>query len=135
MKKIVSMLIFASLVTNADNIDNIVNKIKSKRVGTIDKKELISVNSPIPTVVIVDSNSSNNKDNNSSKIIINSENFVLKAIMNDMAFINNKWVKIGQKVGSYTLVDIMDDSVYLKDKSKTKMIFFKKENKIKITGR
>jgi len=54
--------------------------------------------------------------------------------MNNSAFINGKWVKIGERIGSFELVDIMDDSVYLKDGNRTKLIFFKQNNgKIKIT--
>ena len=133
MKKLV-LLSCVILFSRADNIDDIVQKIKSSRESKINKKELVNINSPIPTVVVVDSNNSKSDSNNT--IVSDSETFVLKAIMNNRAFINNKWVKVGEKIGAFTLVDIMDDSVYLKDKSRTKMIFFKTKNsKIKITGR
>jgi len=136
MRRLMFILIATSFVANCDSIDDIVNKIKAKREGTMDKKELSSINSPIPTVVIKETNATDNNESNVSKVIIDSENFDLKAIVNNRAFINNKWVKKGQKIGSFTLVDIMDDSVYLKDKTRTKMIFFKRKNsKIKITGR
>jgi hypothetical protein len=136
MRRLMFILIATSFVANCDSIDDIVNKIKAKREGTMDKKELSSINSPIPTVVIKETNATDNNESNASKVIIDSENFDLKAIVNNRAFINNKWVKKGQKIGSFTLVDIMDDSVYLKDKTRTKMIFFKRKNsKIKITGR
>jgi hypothetical protein len=136
MRRLIYILIASSFVANADSIDDIVNKIKAKRVGTIDKKELSSINSPIPTVVVAKTNSKDGNDSNASKVVMDSETFVLKAIVNNRAYINDQWVKKGQKIGSYTLVDIMDDSVYLKDKSRTKMIFFKRKNsKIKITGR
>ena len=135
MKKILIVISVMILFISADDIDNIVQKIKSDRESKLNKKELTNINSPIPTVVVVDTNSSKN-DGNKTVVKMENEDFVLKAIMNNMAFINNKWVKIGQKIGSFTLVDIMDDSVYLKDKNRTKMIFFKTKNsKIKITGR
>jgi len=135
MKKVITLFFIATALTYADSIDDIVNKIKSQRESKIDKKELSNINSPIPTVVVVETNSSK-KDANKTVVKMDSETFVLKAIMNNRAFINNEWVKVGEKIGSYTLVDIMDDSVYLKDRNRSKMIFFKTKNsKIKITGR
>jgi len=127
--------VFSLTLINGDSIDDIVNKIKAERESKLNKKDLTHINSPIPTVVVVDKNSSIS-DANNSLTKIESETFILKAIVNDMAYINDTWVKKGEKIGSFKLVDIMDDSVYLKDKSRTKMIFFKKNNsKIKITGR
>jgi len=134
MRKILIPLSLVTIMVNGDAIDDLVKKIKSDRSSKIDKKELSTINSPIPTIVKVESN--NTKKEVNKTLLLDSETFVLKAIMNDKAFINNQWVKVGQKIGSFTLVDIMDDSVYLKDRNRSKMIFFKTKNsKIKITGR
>jgi len=133
MKKIASIIAVVAIgVLCADEIDDMLSKINSTRESTMPKEELTSIPSPMPKVVI-EHNSS--KDGNvTTTTIVKEETFDLTAIMNDSAFINKKWVKIGENVGSYKLVDIMDDSVYLKDGNRTKLIFFKKNNaKIKIT--
>jgi len=133
MKKIASIIAVVAIgVLCADEIDDMLSKINSTRESTIPKEELVSIPSPMPKVIVEHNNS---KDGNATITkIVEEETFDLTAIMNDSAFINKKWVKIGENVGSYKLVDIMDDSVYLKDGNRTKLIFFKKNNaKIKIT--
>ncbi len=130
--------IFSFSFLNGDLIDEIVNKIKTDREGKIPLDKLKSIDSPIIVKTIQEK--LKNDDNNSNSIINytpNIESFVLKAIVNNKAFINNKWYKIGDKVNNYTLVDIMDDSIYLKNGRKSKVVFFKKLNKkdIKIINR
>ncbi len=39
--------------------------------------------------------------------------FSLDAIMNDSALINNKWYKLGQQVGTYTLKEVNRDNIIL----------------------
>ena len=127
MKKSIILIGVCSIMTiQADFIDTIVSKIKAPRESNISKEKLKKLESPIIEIkkeIIQDGNKTValNKDN--------LDTFVLKAIMNKKAFINNKWVTIGEKIGNYTLVDIMDDSVYLTNGKKSKMIFFKKTNK------
>jgi hypothetical protein len=137
MKKIAFLLPVVSLIINADSIDEMVNKIKADRKSVVDKKVLTTIPSPIPVIKVVETNKSfENKEQNITIPQEAEEIFVLKGIMNNMAFINDSWVKKGQKIGKYTLADIMDDAVYLKSKKKSKMIFLKTEDsKIKITGR
>jgi len=131
MKKIVIYSIALSItVLFADEIDDMISKINSHRVSKISKKELTSINSPMPKVII---ETNNTKEGNFTVAKVE-DDFSLTAIMNNSANINGRWVKIGEKVGNFKLVDIMDDSIYLKDGNKTKIIFFKeKNNKIKIT--
>lgn len=132
MKKLVifcSLILFTGLY--ADNIDEIVSKINSKRDSTIPKDKLISITSPMPKLLVVVDN--NSTDGNKTVIKSKEESFNLTAIMNSSAHINGTWVKVGERVGTYKLVDVMDDSVYLRDGNKTKLIFFKQSNgKIKI---
>lgn len=128
------LIVFASLVSfiglNADSIDEIVSKINSKRDTTIPKDKLVTIASPMPKLVVVENNTS---DENTTIAKAKVESFNLTAIMNSSAHINGEWIKVGDKVGSYRLVDVMDDSVYLKDGNKTKLIFFKQNSgKIKI---
>ena len=137
--KSITFLLLATLfvVLNADSIDDMVEKIKSDRESSLDKNKLTNMTSPIPIIKTEEVNKTvPKKDNNISTNIEPKKDFVLKAVMNNMAFINDSWVKKGEKIGEYTLVDIMDDSVYLRSKEKNKTIFFKTNNsKIKITGR
>jgi len=121
----------------ADNIDEMVQKIKADRESNISKQKLTNLASPIVEVKVKEVNkTAQNGEGNVSAVVEDEEIFVLKGIMNNMAFINDTWVKEGQKIGKYTLADIMDDAVYLKSKKKSKMVFMKSNNsKIKITGR
>ena len=113
-----------------DEIDKMVSKINSKREGTLSKKEISSITSPMPKLIVIDNNSS---EDNKTVVKVKESSFNLTAIVNNSAFINGKWYKVGDRVGTFKLVDIMDDSVYLKDGKRTKLIFFKQNNgKIKI---
>jgi len=133
MKKVTLLLCIAvTTLVFGDEIDDIVNKINSKRSSTISKDKILSTPSPMPKVVVMDSN--HTKDENGTIILKEPQDeFNLTAIINNKANINGQWVKVGEKIGSYTLIDIMDDSVYLKDGNKTKTVFFgTKDKKIKI---
>jgi len=126
MKKIFAFLLVVVSINYlfGDEIDDIINKINNKREAKLPKKIIESTVSPMQKLVVKDNNSSKN-DSNSTGVVINKEsNFVLKAIMNNSANINGQWVKIGQKIKGFKLVDIMDDSVYLTDGNKSKMVFF-----------
>jgi len=127
MKKSIVLLALLSLGVQADVIDNIVKKIKSKRESNISQEELKTIPSPIVETPIDETPKDGNKTKTKSKKV-SLENFELKAIMNNKAFINDRWVAIGEKIGDYQVVDIMDDSVYLSNGKKTKMVFFKKND-------
>jgi hypothetical protein len=135
MKKIVLLSsIFLVTTLFADDIDDIINKINSKRESKVSKDVIANVKSPIPNVKIVESNSSN-ESNTSTVLKSEKEVFKLKGIINNSAKINNKWVKVGDAINSYKVIDIMEDAVYLEDGNKSKMIFFNKTNNIKIFTR
>ena len=131
MKRLTVLSILIAFISlNADSIDDIVSKINSKRDTTIPKEKLVTITSPMPKLVVIENNST---DGNKTIIKSKEERFNLTAIMNSSAYINGKWVKVGERVGTYKLVDVMDDSVYLKDGNRTKLIFFKQNSgKIKI---
>ncbi len=134
MKKTALFLAAVSvLFLYADEIDDMISKINSKRVSNIPKQKLLNITSPIPKVVVIEKN--NSKEGNITTIAQSSEDsFHLSAIMNNKAYINGAWVKKGDMVGDYKLVDIMDNAVYLKNGKKSKMLFFESSNhKIKIT--
>jgi len=128
MKKIALILLVSITAMYSDEIDDIVNKINSKRNSNIPKEKILTTPSPMPKVVVIDKNYT--KDENGTIIIKEPQDeFNLTGIINNKAHINGQWVKVGEKIGSYTLVDIMDDSVYLKDGNKTKTVFFGNEDK------
>ncbi len=133
MKKLTFfVLILGTTLIFGDEIDDIINKINSKRKSTISKDKILSTPSPMPKVVVLEGNVT--KDENGTIIVKEPQDeFNLTGIINNMANINGEWIKVGEKVGSYTLVDIMDDSVYLKDGNKSKTLFFgNQDKKIKI---
>jgi len=135
-KGLIPILLISCVYLVADDIDDIVNKIKKDRVSNINKKELLSVKSPLVKLIKIDKNNTKDSNKTESSIVLRKESFNLDAIMNNSALINGKWYKEGDKIYSYIIKDIMDDSVYLKDGNKTKIIFFRPlNNKIKIIGR
>ncbi len=134
MKRVILILLLINLSLFSDEIDKIISKINEKRDSSLSKTQLIKIESPMPKITIIDKNST--KDKNKTIVIANKkeETFTLSAIINNSALINDKWVKLGEKINGYKLVDIMDDSVYLQNNKKSKLIFFKKKSdKIKIS--
>ncbi len=129
MKKLTFFaFILGTTLIFGDEIDDIINKINSKRESTISKDKILSTPSPMPKVVVLEGNVT--KDENGTIVVKEPQDeFNLTGIINNRANINGQWFKVGEKVGSYTLVDIMDDSVYLKDGNKSKTLFFSNQNK------
>ncbi len=123
-----TLFLFTALLFGED-IDTILTKITKKRVSHTPPELILATPSPMPKLIKSDENSS--KDKNVSSLKAKEINFKLIAIMNNSANINGRWYKLGQKVGSYTLEDIMDDSVFLKSGQKEKILFFD-QNRSKI---
>ncbi len=129
MKKIVisfvimSTIAFSSAIT--DNIDDMVDKIRERRVG-IDMKELSSTPDPFVMVSKVDV----------TKVVAprkKDENIELAGIVNQKAFLNGKWCKVGDEVGGYTLNYIGRKGVVLVDGKRIKKLFSNKKIKGIIT--
>jgi len=133
MKKVVSLVLSSCVVVLfADEIDDIVAKINTKRDSKIPNEEFVSISSPMVKST-VESSEINSSASSVKKIDIK-DKLHLEAIINDSAFVNGQWVKIGEKIGKFKLVDVTDKSIYLKDGNRSKFIFLKQENsKIKIT--
>ena len=126
-----TLFLFTALLFGED-IDTILTKITKKRVSHTPPESILATPSPMPKLIKSDENSSkSSKDKNISSLKAKEINFKLIAIMNNSANINGHWYKLGQKVGSYTLEDIMDDSVFLKSGQKEKILFFD-QNRSKI---
>ncbi len=99
-------------------IDDMVVKIQQPREGVM-AGELESISNPF---IIL-----SKKDDNSTKIvatIAKEEQFVLRGIVNDRVFINNRWYKAGDKISGYTLEYIGLRGIVLADDKHIKKIFF-----------
>jgi len=125
MKNIIKIPLIVLIFTGVsvgEDIDTILSKLPSKREATLSKDAILKTPSPMPELIITEKNSTNGNDGN------------IIAIMNNSANINGKWYKVGQKIGSFEVADIMDDSVFLKSSQKEKILFFENSaNKINIT--
>jgi hypothetical protein len=136
---LIAILLFLTFI-NGDEIDELLKKIRLKRESSIDKSELVNTYSPLPKVKVesnrsMDSNESGDEVMKKS-VTIEPTEFKLKAILNNSVFLNDRWVKLGDKIEGYELVDIMEDSILLQDGNRTKIVLFNNKNpKIKIIGR
>lgn len=137
MKNIIKIPLIVLIFTGAsvgEDIDTILSKLPSKREATLSKDAILKTPSPMPELIITEKNSTNGNDGNKSMLKVKEEHYKLIAIMNNSANINGKWYKVGQKIGSFEVADIMDDSVFLKSSQKEKILFFENSaNKINIT--
>ena len=130
-KTILALLLLGTLIY-AEDIDTILSKITTKRVSKVATKTILATPSPMPKLIKSENNKSgSDNDKNSTVFKAKEESFKLIAIMNNSANINGHWYKLGQKVGSFKLEDIMDDSVFLKNDHKEKILFFD-QNRSKI---
>ncbi|MBN2767904.1 MAG: hypothetical protein JXQ68_02280 [Campylobacterales bacterium] len=132
MKKYIFVCFLLFAFANAQdveikNIDEKIFKIDSPRVGiTID-------------ILSGTKNSFFKEDVDIDGVVVQQqvEKIALKGIMNNRAFINNKWFGLNDEVEGYTLVSITSNSVLLKREDRTKELFLKnkKDSFIKIEAR
>jgi len=128
---IVSPLFLYSSSLSHQEITKMVNKIKGERAGislellektpnpfaivkkVVKKKEPIKIQEPI--------------------VVIPTEIYDLTAVLNHSAFINKKWYKVGDKIGSYKVIHIGKTSATLKRGDEFKRLAIpKREKKIKL---
>jgi len=136
MKKIyifsLALTIVASATLSTKQIEEMVIKIHQKRPG-IDKTKLDMTKDPF--------NGSVSDEDSKTKTVVKkdvvSDNIVLQlhAILGDKAFINNRWVKVNDKINGYELKYIGKRGVVLQNGNHIKKLLFKKDNLIKIEGR
>jgi len=120
---------FLSASIDSSDITNMISKIKEERVGIsmttlagtvnpfiINEKKEPKVEEKIVKPVVL-------------KRVVVETVYTLDAILNHAAFINKKWYKKGNKLGSYTIGSIGTKSVVLKSKSGNKTLFIKKKKK------
>jgi len=104
-------------------MDTMVEKIKAKRVGTTLEKR---VDYASPFVII---------QKNEGKTVIEDPKgaeavFALSAIINDKAFINKIWLKVGEKLEGYELTKVEERSATLVQQERVIKIFLKKSKSI-----
>ncbi len=104
-------------------MEAMVEKIKAKRVGTnIEKSdEFIS---PFVTIK-VDENITVIEEAKVETVV-----FILGGIINDKAFINEKWQKVDDIVEGYKLIEIENNSVTLVQEDRTIKVFLKQTKPI-----
>ncbi len=131
-KRLLILWLLFGVMLYGEDIDTILTKLPTKRVSKIAEETILSTPSPMPQLVVEQNNSQS--DTNGTVLKMHEEKFKLIAIMNGSANINGQWYKIGEKVGSYRLEDIMEDAVFLKNDKKEKILIFDQNNsKITIT--
>lgn len=109
-------------------IDNIIEKIKTRRVG-ISKEAIKELKDPFFLSKKEKKLYENKKRVAKSKRV----NFKLYAIFNNKAKINSKWYKIGNKIKGFTLYKVCNNCVKLKRNKRVVTLFLnKKSSKIKI---
>ena len=116
-----------------EEIDKMVLKIKEERVG-IDLATLESTPNPF-LIVKEEIKEEKPKEVKAGrpKIVKKVVNHNLVAILNHAAFIDGKWYKVGDELGSYRLIRMGKDRVTLKNsKGKRELIIEKREKKFKM---
>jgi hypothetical protein len=132
MKKILILLsinisiIFGASLSSAE-ITNMISKIKEKREGiTLDKLSGTSN----PFLIKVKKKASKKEDKPTILIpTVVEEELNLTAILNHAAFINKRWYKMGDKVGSYRVGYVSRHSVTLRSANGDKTLRLKKRNR------
>ena len=149
MKKLsLSLILLASLLTANELawVDEQVNAIKPARVGennsnisriknpfiflkkngyNIDK--INTTNSSLTKKITSSTNSTKNSLQ-ATKQYYSSSSFTLGMVINNSAYINGKWFKIGDKINNYKITKIAKSSVTLKQNSIIKVISIATKN-------
>ena len=137
MKKIIVTLVFSVGLSGATlshaEIKTMVGKIKHQREGI---EISILDNTPNPFAiqeiveeVIEEVKKEIKKEKPKVKVVKKEVVHHLTAILNRAAFIDNKWYKVGDKVGLFTLIAINHESVDLKSQKEQKKLSIKKEKR------
>jgi len=115
--------LFADL--SISQMETMVERIKSKRKGNADSN-ISKVVSPF-AMIRVDANTSVSTIQEPEK---ESVVFKLGGIVDEKAFVNSQWIKIGDKISGYEMVEITDNSVKFVQGKRTIEVFLKKSKQI-----
>lgn len=105
---------------SVEEIENKIAKIDGPRSG-IDLATLEKVTDPFVYPVVTVEGGENN--------LANSKRIVLSGLMNNRAYINDAWVKVGDDVMGYTVGYIGKNGVILNKDSRVKKLFLKEKKK------
>ncbi|HHO42366.1 MAG TPA: hypothetical protein ENN12_03300 [Epsilonproteobacteria bacterium] len=123
MKYLIFLIGFVGLIgansLSVEEIENKIVKIDGPRSG-INLATLDNVSDPFVYPVVV---SQNDENSTSTKRI------VLSGLMNNRAYINDNWVKVGDDVMGYKVGYIGKNGVILNKGSKVKKLFLKEKKK------
>jgi hypothetical protein len=109
-----------------------VNKIKGERVG-ISLELLEKTPNPFAIVEKVIKKKEEPIKIEKPIVVIPTEVYELSAILNHAGFINKKWYRVGDKIGSYKVIHIGKTSVTLKRGDEFKRLAIpKREKKFKL---
>ncbi|RLA58161.1 MAG: hypothetical protein DRQ78_12555 [Epsilonproteobacteria bacterium] len=122
MKSILIILMLLSAYVYADlstkDIENMVDKIYKKRTG-MTLGNLSDIEDPFVRIEVED---------NVTKVIAMTEiQFFLKGIMNNRAYINDKWYDINDIVSGYTLKHVGKKGIVLMRDNQIKKVLLRKE--------
>jgi hypothetical protein len=158
MKKILTPLLFSSLVLSANNVDlswvdEQVQAIKPPRDGE-SIRNISRVKNPF---IFLKKNSTKKDDNKNNKTpetklsstkkldteseskattVFSKNSFLLGGIINKTALINGEWYNVGDTVNGYKIVKIEKKTVSLSDGSKSKLLTTATKNtKLKFKNR
>jgi hypothetical protein len=138
MKKVSYILVATTLALNANysvkQIENMVLKIHNKRAG-LESSVLDNTFEPFVSKKILTEEKGEVKV--PVKVNRTEDKMELHAILGDKAFINNKWLKVNDKIYGYVLKYIGKRGVVLQNGNSIKKLLFHEENNnlIKLEGR
>jgi len=112
--------LFAEL--SIGQMETMVEKIKAKRIGTNIQKSDKFIS---PFVMIQMDENKTVLEKPKTDVV-----FSLGGIMNDKAFVNQKWVKVGDMIDGYKVAEMDDHSVTLLQDERTIKVFLKKSKTI-----
>jgi hypothetical protein len=124
-----SLTAFLAADLSVEQIQNMVTKIHKKREG-VKLETLESTKEPFVRV---------EEENNTTVFVIPTKvetkeaKLVLHSIINDKAFINDEWKRVGDTVLGYTLKHIGQRGVVLRNNNHIKKLFLRKEREKFIT--
>ena len=125
------LTLFAQAVFTVEELNGMFQDIQSERKG-IDMRGIKSIKEPFIKP-------KKEQKVNKIKVPIKKEkiHLVLHAILNNKAYINDGWKKIGDKIEGYTLKHIGKRGVVLRKENQIKKLLFykKRANFIRIKGR
>jgi len=129
MQKImaVTMVLFGLLHAELSiaNIEKMVEEIKAKRTSRM--KEDVNISSPF---ILVRQESNSTVRTFAPATAEKPVKFILGAIINDAAFIDGKWHRVGDEINGFKVMSIASDRVTLKQGERTVVLFFKKTKSI-----